>query len=91
MDEKKISLNDSSDHSILEKAVYIEVKKENTKDSKPPFNDVMDHFDKIEGNAYNIVDTNFKGLPKPIRYIGYFMFAIVSITFIILIILSLLH
>jgi hypothetical protein len=43
------------------------------KDENKPFNDVIDHFNKIEGNAANLAKTDIKKLPKPIRYIGYFM------------------
>jgi hypothetical protein len=48
-----------------------------------PFNDVIDHFNRIEGNASKVVKTDFKKLPKPIRYIGYFMIAFLCITFLL--------
>ncbi|WP_281171469.1 hypothetical protein [Peribacillus kribbensis] len=40
------------------------------KEENKPFNDVIDHFNKIEGNASEIVKTDLKRLPKPIRFIG---------------------
>ena len=57
-----------------------------------PFNDVIDHFNKIEGNVSNVFrkDT-VKKLPKPIKYVGYFIAGFLSISFLLIIILSLLH
>lgn len=37
-----------------------------------PFNDVIDHMNKIEGGPIN-TDTKGSQLPKPIRFIGYFI------------------
>lgn len=92
MKEKKTAFQDDIDHfAKIEKKEVIEEKSDNTNENKVPFNDVIDHFDKIEGNATNMIDTDFKGLPKPIRYIGYFMIAFIAISFLILIILNLLH
>lgn len=38
-----------------------------------PFNDVIDHFNKVEGNPMNH-KTKMSRLPKGIRLIGYFFF-----------------
>jgi hypothetical protein len=59
------------------------------KEENKPFNDVIDHFNKIEGNASKVVKTDFKKLPKPIRLIGYFMIAFLCIVFLLGLILSL--
>ncbi|MEH7111318.1 amino acid transporter [Neobacillus niacini] len=55
---------------------------------KKAFNDVIDHYNKIEGNAANLAKTDFKKLPKPIRYIGFFMIGFFSISIILMIILN---
>ncbi|WML44303.1 amino acid transporter [Neobacillus sp. PS3-40] len=61
------------------------------KEEDKPFNDVIDHFNKIEGNATNPKNADFNKLPKPLKYIGYFMIAFFSISLILIIILSLLN
>lgn len=41
------------------------------KEENKPFNDVIDHFNKIEGNASNVVSKDaVKKLPKPLKYFG---------------------
>jgi hypothetical protein len=57
-----------------------------------PFNDVIDHFNKIEGNVSDIVrkDT-VKGLPKPIKFVWYFITVFLTISTLLIIFLSLLH
>ena len=44
-------------------------------DNQPnkPFNDAIDHFNKIEGNPMSS-GTKMNQLPKGIRWIGYFIF-----------------
>lgn len=59
-------------------------------DEKKPFNDVIDHFNKIEGNAANLVNTDLKKLPKPIKYIGFFMIGFFSISIVLMILLNIL-
>ncbi len=61
------------------------------KEENKPFNDVIDHFNKIEGNATNTRNAKLSMLPKPLKYIGYLMVAIFSISFILLFVLSLLN
>ncbi|CAH2714604.1 hypothetical protein BACCIP111895_01776 [Neobacillus rhizosphaerae] len=61
------------------------------KEENKPFNDVIDHFNKIEGNVTNPANAKFSKLPKPLKYIGYFMIAFFSVSFILIIILSLLN
>jgi hypothetical protein len=58
------------------------------KDENKPFNDVIDHLNRIEGNASNVAKTDFKKMPKPIRYIGYFMIAFLCITFLLGVIIN---
>ncbi|MFZ0443611.1 MAG: hypothetical protein WAM95_02960 [Bacillus sp. (in: firmicutes)] len=53
-----------------------------------PFNDVIDHFNKIEGNAGKPLNAYLGRLPKPLKYFGYFIIAFFSIVIIILIILN---
>ncbi|WP_066074575.1 hypothetical protein [Neobacillus soli] len=60
------------------------------KEENKPFNDVIDHFNKIEGNAINPTSAKLKRLPKPLKYFGYFMIGLVSISFLLMIILNLL-
>ncbi|MGF6949454.1 hypothetical protein QF028_001959 [Neobacillus sp. B4I6] len=61
------------------------------KEENKPFNDVIDHFNKIEGNGTNPANSKFSRLPKPLKYIGYFMIVFFSVSFILIIILSLLN
>ncbi|MFF2879184.1 amino acid transporter [Gottfriedia sp. NPDC057991] len=62
------------------------------KEENKPFNDVIDHFNKIEGNAANAFNKEtVKGLPKPIKYIGYFFAGFLSISILLIFILNLLH
>ena len=53
-----------------------------------PFNDVIDHFNKIEGNVGKPSNADLGKLPKPLKYFGYFIIAFFSIAIIILIILN---
>jgi len=61
------------------------------KEENKPFNDVIDHFNKIEENGTNPANSKFSRLPKPLKYIGYFMIVFFSVSFILIIILSLLN
>jgi hypothetical protein len=61
------------------------------KDENKPFNDVIDHFNKIEGNAANLAKTDIKKLPKPLKYFGYFMIGFISLSILLIIILNLLN
>jgi hypothetical protein len=54
---------------------------------KKPFNDVIDHMDKIEGSRLEKIE--MKTLPKPIRILGYFLVTFVVVSAILTIILSL--
>ncbi|MBS4192846.1 amino acid transporter [Bacillus sp. FJAT-49705] len=58
------------------------------KEKKPPFNDAIDHFNKIEGNATDPSNAKLKNLPKPIKYIGYFIVFFLIIAFLIIFILN---
>ncbi|WP_045518762.1 hypothetical protein [Neobacillus niacini] len=59
------------------------------KEENKPFNDVIDHFNKIEGNATNPTNAKLKKLPKPLKYFGYFMIGFFSISMLLIIILNL--
>ncbi|MFK9092453.1 hypothetical protein [Bacillus salipaludis] len=61
------------------------------KDENKPFNDVIDHFNKIKGNAANLAKTDIKKLPKPLKYFGYFMIGFISLSVLLMIILNLLN
>ena len=53
-----------------------------------PFNDVIDHFNKIEGNAGRPSNADLEKLPKPLKYFGYSIIAFFSISIMILVILN---
>jgi hypothetical protein len=38
-----------------------------------PFNDVIDHMNKIEGNGANLANADMDSMPKPLKYFGYFI------------------
>ena len=61
------------------------------KEENEPFNDVIDHMDKIEGNAAKIGKNGLKKLPKPLKYFGYFIAVFFSITILLMIILNILN
>ncbi|SMQ80666.1 hypothetical protein SAMN05444673_3972 [Bacillus sp. OV166] len=60
------------------------------KEENKPFNDVIDHIKKIEGNAANVSKDAVKKLPKPLKYFGYFFAVFLSISILLMIILNLL-
>ena len=60
-----------------------------TEENKP-FNDVIDHSNKITGNATNPANAKLSQLPKPIKFIGYFIIGFITITTLFSIILTLL-
>lgn len=56
-------------------------------DEKKPFNDAIDHFNKVEGNmAFGKND--LKRLPRPLRFIGYIIIGFLSISFLLMIIFN---
>ncbi|WP_102691904.1 amino acid transporter [Rummeliibacillus pycnus] len=55
-------------------------------EEKKPFNDVIDHLNKIEGNPTN---GDFKKLPKPLKYIGYVMIVLLLIPILLTIVFKL--
>jgi hypothetical protein len=57
-------------------------------DEKKPFNDYLDHLNKIEGNVPN---GSLKGLPKGLRYIGFFAIGFFLLTFLLILILNILN
>ena len=61
------------------------------KDENKPINDVIDHFNKIEGNTAKLAKTNLKKLPKALKYFGYFIIGFLSISIVLLIIFNLLN
>lgn len=58
-------------------------------EEKKSFNDVIDHLHKIEGNVTAPTDAKLKNMPKPIKYIGYFIIFFFVITFLLIFILNL--
>lgn len=57
-----------------------------------PFNDVIDHFNKIEGNAVNVDSKDsINKLPKPIKYLRYFMIGFILLSILLTIILNLIN
>lgn len=50
---------------------------------KKPINDAMEHMSNIEGYP---TDVDIKGLPKPLRYFGYFMICFFSLAILFIII-----
>ncbi|MEY2195601.1 amino acid transporter [Neobacillus sp. BF23-41] len=61
------------------------------KEENKPFNNVIDHINKIEGNAANVSKGAVKKLPKPLKYFGNFIAGFLSISILLIIILNLLH
>ncbi|MFC4408876.1 hypothetical protein ACFOZY_00360 [Chungangia koreensis] len=57
-------------------------------EDKKPFNDAIDHMEKIEGNSSNLADADFNKMPKPIKFVGYFMIGFFSLSLLMGIILS---
>ncbi|MFB3167659.1 amino acid transporter [Neobacillus sp. 179-C4.2 HS] len=56
-----------------------------------PFNDAIDHFNKIEGNAANLAKTDLRKLPKLLKFFGYFMIGFFSISILLIILLNLFY
>ncbi|CAH2717664.1 hypothetical protein BACCIP111895_04889 [Neobacillus rhizosphaerae] len=61
------------------------------KEENKPFNDVIDDINKIEGNAANVSKDAVKKLPKPLKYFGYIIAGVLSISILLMIILYLLN
>ncbi|MEH7097458.1 amino acid transporter [Neobacillus vireti] len=59
-------------------------------DKNKPFNDVIDHINKIEGNMAYVSKDAIKKLPKAIKLIGFFIAGFLSLTILLMIILNLL-
>ncbi|MBB6447239.1 hypothetical protein [Bacillus benzoevorans] len=53
-----------------------------------PFNDVIDHMQKIEGNTTPATTTDRNKLPKPVRYFGYIVIAFIVLSLLMLITLN---
>ena len=60
-------------------------------DKNKPFNDVIDHFDKIEGNAGSPNNAKFSKLPNPLKFFGYFIIGFFSLSILLMIIFNLLN
>jgi len=61
-------------------------------DKEPkPFNDVIEHLEKIEGFPTSPAKVKLKSLPKPIRVFGYIVIAFLSISFLLIILLNILN
>ncbi|WP_043933859.1 hypothetical protein [Bacillus sp. EB01] len=59
------------------------------KGDNKPFNDVIDHFNEIEVNAGNPANNKINKLPKPLKYIGYFMIGFISLSILLMFFLNL--
>ncbi|MEE6452586.1 hypothetical protein RAH41_18645 [Gottfriedia acidiceleris] len=59
------------------------VKEQEVLIERKSFNDVTDYFNTIEGNAANPSNAKLDRLPKPIRYIGYFMIFFLALAILI--------
>ena len=59
-------------------------------EDKKPLNDAIDHMNKIEGNISNLANADLKKLPRPLKYFGYFMVGLFSISILLILILNLL-
>ncbi|MED4224602.1 hypothetical protein [Neobacillus cucumis] len=60
-------------------------------EDQKPFNDVIDHFNKVEGNASNLGKASLKKYPRGLKFFGFFIVVFFSITIILMIILNLLN
>lgn len=56
-----------------------------------PFNDVINHFNRIEGNAGSTSNAKLSRLPKPLKYFGYFIIGFFSLSVLLMIIFKLLN
>lgn len=61
------------------------------KEDKKPFNDVIDHFDKIEGNVGHVRKDDLKRVPKSLKYFGYFVFTFFTLSILLMVIMNLLY
>jgi hypothetical protein len=59
------------------------------KNENKPSNDVIDHFNEIEGNVGNPANTKINKLPRPLKYFGYFMIGFISLCIQLVFILNL--
>jgi hypothetical protein len=60
-------------------------------DKNKPFNDAIDHFNQIEGNAGSPNNAKLSRLPKPLKFFGYFLIGFFSLSILLMIIFSLLN
>jgi hypothetical protein len=48
-----------------------------------PFNNAIDHMNKIEGNGANLAIVDMDSMPKPLKYFGYFIGGCVVFSFLL--------
>lgn len=60
-------------------------------DKKQPFNDVIDHFNKIEGNAVSTDNAKINKLPKPLKFIAYMIVGYFILSIVIMVIFNLIN
>lgn len=60
------------------------------KEENKPFNDAIDHMNKVQGNASNFNKEDLNKLPKPLKYFGYFIAGFFGIGIVLMLILSIL-
>ena len=56
-----------------------------------PFNDVIDHFNKIEGNAGKPSNADLGKSPKPLKYFGYFVIGFFLVAILLSVILNIIN
>lgn len=57
-------------------------------EDKKPFNDAIDHMNKIEGNVSNLGNADLEKFPRPLKYIGYLIIGFFLISILLMPILS---
>lgn len=60
-------------------------------DKNKPFNEVIDHFNKIEGNAGSPNNAKINKLPKPLKFVGYIILSFFSLSILLIIIFNLIN
>ncbi|MFG3612795.1 hypothetical protein [Rummeliibacillus stabekisii] len=60
-------------------------------DKKQPFNDVIDHFNKIEGNAVGTDNAKINRLPKSLKFIGFMIVGYFILSIVLMVIFNLIN
>ncbi|WP_394234223.1 hypothetical protein [Niallia oryzisoli] len=70
---------------------YESIDDQNNEPIDDPFNDVIDHFNKIEGNAGKPSNADLGKLPKPFKYFGYFVIGFFVVAILLSVILNIIN